>query len=71
MKIWLLTSEFHYYDQQGVYFEAVFKNKPTVEQLVSHQRMSVNYAECLLARGMAGKEEYGETTFILEEIDCD
>lgn len=33
MKVWVLTREINQYDQDGSYFEAVFLNKPTAEQL--------------------------------------
>lgn len=33
MKVWVLTREINQYDQDGSYFEAVFQNKPTWEQL--------------------------------------
>lgn len=33
MTVWILTSEYNDYDQHGAYFEAVFLNKPTHQQL--------------------------------------
>lgn len=32
-KIWVLTREINQYDQDGEYFVAVFKAKPTVKQI--------------------------------------
>jgi len=32
-KVWVLTRELNIYDQDGEYFVAVFKTKPTVKQL--------------------------------------
>ena len=34
MWVWVLTSDYNLYDQMGEYFEAVFKDKPTAQQLV-------------------------------------
>lgn len=31
--VWILTEEYNAYDQYGEYFRAVFKDKPTAEQL--------------------------------------
>lgn len=33
MEVWVLTYEVNEYDQHGEYFAAVFKEKPTPEQL--------------------------------------
>lgn len=33
MKVWVLTSVVNDYNQYGEYFEAVFKSKPSFEQL--------------------------------------
>lgn len=33
MKVYVLTSEYNDYNQYGAYFEAVFKEYPTPEQL--------------------------------------
>lgn len=35
MNVWILTSEYNEYDQHGEYFLAVFKSKPTIEQLAT------------------------------------
>lgn len=32
-KVWILTSSYNLYDQQGDYFEAAFKEKPTAEAI--------------------------------------
>ena len=39
-KVWVLTSEINEYDQAGEYFEAVFINKPTAEQIQIHCNLS-------------------------------
>ena len=36
MKCWVLTREINEYDQEGAYFEAVFKEKPSIKQLAEH-----------------------------------
>jgi len=36
MKVWILTSEYNDYDQHGEYFEAVFAQKPTLQQIQKH-----------------------------------
>jgi len=36
MKVWVITREHNEYDQHGEYFEAVFKEKPTLECLASY-----------------------------------
>jgi nitric oxide reductase large subunit len=33
MNVWLLTSEYNAYDQLGEYFEAIFQDKPTGNDL--------------------------------------
>lgn len=33
MNVWIITSEYNDYDQHGSYFEEVYKDKPTPEQL--------------------------------------
>lgn len=33
MKVWILTREINQYDQDGSYFESVFQDKPSWEQL--------------------------------------
>lgn len=33
MKVWVLTSEVNAYDQYGEYFEDVYKEKPTEDQI--------------------------------------
>jgi hypothetical protein len=34
--VWILTDEYNMYDQYGEYFIAVFKEKPTHQQLTAH-----------------------------------
>jgi len=51
MDVWILTSEYNDYDQHGVYFEAVFKCKPTVEQLKDRLHCNDSLAEHILTGG--------------------
>lgn len=48
--VWVLTSEVNDYDQYGEYFEAVFKDKPTLEQL-KVLGLPENYAQSCLNDG--------------------
>lgn len=48
--VWILTSEVNDYDQYGEYFEAVFKEKPTLEQLMS-KGVPKDYAQSCLESG--------------------
>ena len=34
--MWVITRAINQYDQDGDYFECVFENKPTIEQLVKY-----------------------------------
>lgn len=45
MKIWVLLSSWNMYDQQGRYYIASFRTKPTVEQLVIQLRND-GYSKC-------------------------
>ena len=50
--VWVLTSEVNDYDQCGEYFEAVFKEKPTLEQLMIDFEMEEDCAQsCLDCEG--------------------
>lgn len=48
--VWVLTSEVNDYNQYGEYFEAVFKDKPTLEQL-KELGLPENYAQSCLDDG--------------------
>ena len=47
--VWVLTYEVNDYNQHGYYFEAVFKEKPTLEQLM--EWMEEDYAQSCLDCG--------------------
>ena len=34
--MWVITRAINQYDQYGDYFECVFENKPTIEQLIKY-----------------------------------
>lgn len=57
MRVWILTSECNEYDQFGEYFEKVFKDKPTKEDL---RFLSYNddYIEHILEGGGRRGDEY-------------
>lgn len=49
MKVWVLTFAVNEYDQQGEYFEAVYGQKPTVEQLLLVDGINTPTAQRLCA----------------------
>lgn len=61
--MWILTSEYNEYDQQGEYFVAAFLNKPTKSQLVKALKddgyaygLIDSYADALLETGGGRKD---------------
>lgn len=50
MEVWVLTYEVNDYDQHGEYFLAVFKEKPTLEELMSFD-IPEDYAQSCLDIG--------------------
>ena len=64
--VWVLTSEYNDYDQHGEYFEAVFKNKPTAQQLIG-QGVAESEAEWVLQGG--GRREYEDLWYNLNEVE--
>lgn len=50
MKVWILTYQVNDYNQHGDYFEAVFKEKPTLEELMSFD-IPEDYAQSCLDTG--------------------
>lgn len=59
MKVWILTFEANDYNQHGMYFEAVFQEKPTAEKLLKHAQISAKNAEILLVKGKFQVAGYG------------
>jgi hypothetical protein len=51
MKVWILTSEYNEYNQYDEYFLAVYKNKPTREQIQKQVNVSEDEAVHILAGG--------------------
>lgn len=68
--VWVLTEEYNQYDQYGKYFRAVFKDKPTIEQLVSIG-IAEWYASELLQTGGGRNPSRGYATewLYLEEFE--
>ena len=66
MKVWILTEEYNDYDQHGGYFVAVFKDKPTPEQLeaVGVGPTRINH---VLTGG--GREKWEDQWFLLGQED--
>ena len=58
MKVWILTSEYNEYDQQGEYFEGVFAEKPTSECLQTEFNFTEAEAAQILSGGGREGEEY-------------
>lgn len=50
MEVWVLTETVNDYNQYGEYFLAVFKEKPTLEELMSFD-IPENYAQSCLDTG--------------------
>ena len=78
MKVWVLTREINEYEQDGEYFVAVFKNKPTAIQLkayISKNRMHnqlhslEDVLENLLLTG-GGRLSYEDEWFFLREQEA-
>lgn len=64
-KVWLLTSEYNAYDQYGEYFEAIFKDIPTKEQLMKYGCNSDEDVEHMLSGG--GRKKYEDSWYNLRE----
>lgn len=65
MSVWILTCEYNDYDQHGEYFEAVFKEKPTWQQIAAHG-VEQKYLRHVLNGG--GRKKYEDRWFNLKEI---
>jgi hypothetical protein len=67
VKVWVLTSEINAYDQFGAYFEAVYANKPTHQQLTEAKVPQNRLRHVLNGGGRIGVEDQW---FILKEVDA-
>jgi hypothetical protein len=67
MKVWVLTEEHNLYDQCGEYFLAVFKHKPTHQQLTEFSVPS-NRLKHVLDGG--GRKDWEESWFHLRETEA-
>ena len=73
MTVWILTFEINRYDQEGEYFLAVFKKKPTREILgrfFDEQKEATDYffLDHVLKGG--GRQEYENIWYNLKEVEC-
>lgn len=68
MKVWILTYEVNAYDQYGEYFQAVFANKPTHEQLTKHG-VPQHALRHVLNGG--GRIKFEDEWWILELVECE
>lgn len=71
-KVWVLTSSYNMYDQQGEYFIACWLEKPTLEQLLKLKLKIHDYQyENILNKGNCGSFEGikngGEVQYELSE----
>ena len=67
MIVYVLTEEYNAYDQYGEYFLNVFKEKPTVEQLMELLKINKVGAEHILKGG--GRIKWEDQWYILTEYD--
>lgn len=65
MKVWVLTREHNDYDQHGAYFEAVFMNKPTLDQLTAIVGVQ---AQNVLDN--KGRVNYADVWYNLDEVQA-
>lgn len=63
--VWVLTREINQYDQDGAYFERVFKDKPTKQQLLD-AGVYESSVEHVLSKG--GRIKYEDTWWYLTEV---
>lgn len=63
-KVWILTEEYNDYDQYGEYYLEVFKNKPTIEQLM---KFEMNRKVAKHVQNGGGRIEYEDKWFNLKE----
>lgn len=54
--MWILTSEYNQYDQEGSYFEDAWDHKPTREELLENEMVGERDIDHLLAGG--GRRNY-------------
>lgn len=63
-KVWILTEEYNEYDQHGEYYIAVFKNRPTVEQLMN---LEMSEQTALHVQNGGGRIKYEHQWYNLRE----
>jgi hypothetical protein len=63
-KVWILTEEYNDYDQHGEYFISVFKDKPTIAQLMSYH---MSEAEAKHVQNGGGRLGVENQWFLLKE----
>lgn len=77
-KVWVLTREINAYEQDGAYFEAVFKTKPSLKTLAEYmQRQSHRVGDDVMAavaflehlRAGGGRRGVENEWFVLEEVE--
>ncbi len=68
MKVWVLTYGANEYDQHGEYFEGVYEQRPTREQLMEADGMTAVYAE-RLAAGVSGRRGTDDFWWHLREVE--
>lgn len=65
--VWVLTSKVNAYDQYGEYFEHVFKNKPTAEQISPLIGSNLEYSQWVVDN--KGRKGYEDSWYNLEEVE--
>tara|TARA_B110000495_G_C22901150_1_gene525876 strand:+ start:430 stop:639 length:210 start_codon:yes stop_codon:yes gene_type:complete len=66
MKIYILTSTIMEHDEHGQYFVTAFKLKPTEQDLITFEDITVEMAEALVRTGHS--ETWGSMDYSLREI---
>lgn len=64
---WVLTEEHNLYDQQGEYFVDVFREKPTLQQLINVVGCAEDYAAHILSGG--GRVYPEDQWYFLREVE--
>lgn len=62
--VWVLTEEHNLYDQNGKYFIAVFKEKPTTEQLLA---LNISQEQLIHVKNGGGRVDSENQWFNLEQ----
>ena len=67
--MWVLTEALNEYDQYGEYFIAVWKEKPTVQQLQKIVGMTEEYIEEFILGGKGRKDSEHVWYYLTEMMD--